>query len=342
MFSDCMHDKSSNYPVCWCNQEFTFATKSHMVDLLRLSALHLPLFLRTMDRMFEYQLPLWRPPSEADSLILQATVGCSWNRCSFCSMYRGKTFTARPLADVLSDVDHLAREWPEARRVFLADGDALVLSTEHLLRILGHLQRRLPRLARASCYALPHNLLRKTPGELLRLREAGLRLLYYGIETGDPALLKRVVKGATPRGMAEGLAKAADAGIKVSATVVLGLAGRHGWREHIDGTVALLDRVPLNYLSTLQLGLEPSVQAGFLRRFEGTFQPQDDTGILQELERLITRTHPPRPLIFRSNHASNALPLAGNLPRDRKRLLREITAVGCGERGLRPLWRRGF
>ena len=292
--------------------------------------------------MFEYQLPLWRPPSEGDSLILQATLGCSWNRCSFCSMYRGTTFTARPLAEVLSDMDHLTREWPEARRVFLADGDALVLPTEHLLGILGQLRQHLPRLARVSCYALPHNLLRKTPGELLRLQEAGLRLLYYGIETGDPALLKRVVKGATPRGMADGLAKAAAAGIKVSATVVLGLAGRHGWREHIDGTVALLDRVPLNYLSTLQLGLEPGVQAAFTRRFEGGFQPQGDTGILQELERLITRINPPRPLLFRSNHASNALPLAGNLPRDRQRLLQEITAVRYGERELRPLWRRGF
>lgn len=292
--------------------------------------------------MPNYDSPLWRPPSEADSLILQATLGCSWNRCSFCSMYRAKRFTVRPLDEVFADIDHLARDWPEARRVFLADGDALVLPTDHLLRIIGYLRQCLPRLARISCYALPHNLLRKDSDQLVQLREAGLKLFYYGIETGDPKLLKRICKGATRRGMEDGLTRSAAAGIKVSATVILGLAGHHGWQAHIDGTIELLGRVPLNYLSTLQLGLDPLVEGEFLGRFDAGFQTQDDVGILQELERLIAGIDPPRPIVFRSNHASNALPLAGNLPRDRERLLHEIAAVQTGGRGLRPQWLRGF
>jgi hypothetical protein len=292
--------------------------------------------------MLDYDPPLWRPPAEADSLILQATLGCSWNRCSFCSMYRAKHFTVRPLEAVFADVDRLARDWPAARRIFLADGDALVLPTDHLLRIIDYLQQRLPRLARISCYALPHNLLRKDHGQLVRLRDAGLKLVYYGIETGNPVLLRLIRKGATPRGMAEGLTRCAMARIKVSATVVLGLAGRQGWRSHIDGTLALLARAPLTYLSTLQLGLDPIVEGEFLGRFGDGFRRQDDAGILRELERLIAGIDPPRPIVFRSNHASNALPLAGNLPRDRERLLTEIRTVRAGERGLRPPWLRGF
>ncbi|MBF0453774.1 MAG: radical SAM protein [Magnetococcales bacterium] len=293
--------------------------------------------------MLKYEMPLYRPPSEGNNLIIQATIGCSFNRCTFCSMYREKSYRARELDSVLSDIDKGAAWWPEASRVFLADGDALALPTEHLIQILTHLARRFPRLTRVSCYALPANLLNKSVAELALLRANRLSLIYYGIESGYAPLLKRIRKGASPAAMVEGLLKAHEAQIKVSATVVLGLGGKELWQEHIEGTVALLHQVPLHYLSTLQLHLEESVQADFLARFDPPFEFQDDEAVLAEQYRLIdTLTTPPKRLIFRSNHASNALALAGNLPKDRLRLLAEIDAARQQESGLRPEWLRSL
>ncbi len=164
--------------------------------------------------LIDYDLPLWRPPSEADSFILQATLGCSFNHCSFCSMYRTKSFAIRPLAQVQTDIQTMARACPSTQRVFLADGDALAAPTDYLLTILENLRAAFPRLERVSSYALPANLLKKSVDELTQLREAGLTLLYYGIETGSADLLKRITKGATPEAMITGLTKAKQAGLK--------------------------------------------------------------------------------------------------------------------------------
>lgn len=293
--------------------------------------------------LLDQEPPLWRPPSEGENLIVQPTIGCSYNQCTFCGMYRGKTFRIKPLEEALQEIDRAAREWPEASRVFLADGDALVLPTPHLLAILQHLARRLPALTRVSCYALPANLLKKSPEELAGLRAHKLTLLYYGIETGHPPLLRQITKGASAAGIRAGLHKAAAAGIKVSATVILGLGGQALWQQHVDDTVALLHQAPLHYLSTLQLHLEPALADHFRAAFDPPFQPQDDWAILAEQYRLIdTLTHPPRPILFRSNHASNALPLAGTLPRDRPRLLAELQEAMDGWRPLRPQWLRGL
>ncbi len=286
--------------------------------------------------------PVYRPPSEANNLIIQATLGCSFNRCTFCSMYRGKTFRARPLGEVYADIDRAASLLPDTRRVFLADGDALTLDADHLLRILDHLRKRLPRLTRVSCYALPANLLKKSINELTQLRSQRLRLIYYGIETGCAHLLKRIGKGATPRGMLEGLQKAFAADLKVSATVILGLGGRKYWQDHIDGTLELLSQAPLSYLSTLQLGLEDSVESEFMAHFSEPFQWQDDEGMLEEQARLIAGLNPPRRVVFRSNHASNSLALAGTLPDDREKLLAELKEAQGGNVALRPLWMRGY
>lgn len=284
----------------------------------------------------DYHHPLYRPPSEGENLIIQATLGCSFNRCAFCAMYRDQHYTARPAEAVSRDIATAGREWPAAQRVFLADGDALALPTDRLLELLDELHASLPRLGRVACYATPGNLRQKSVEELTQLREAGLKLLYLGIESGSDALLKRVAKGATAQGIGEGLEKAADAGFKVSATVILGLGGLRHSSEHIDGTIELLNRAPLTYLSTLQLTLDPSLQQSYLDRFDGSYQDADDLAILDEQRRLIAGLTPPRPIIFRSNHASNALALAGNLPRDRERLLGEIEAAIGGERALRP------
>ncbi len=294
-----------------------------------------------MGPMLDYDMPLYRPPSEGGNLIIQATLGCSFNQCSFCSMYRDKRYVARPLAAVLAEIDAAARAWPDAHRVFLADGDALVLPTEHLLAICDHLARRFPDLQRVSAYATPIALLRKSPEELARLKAARLGLVYLGIESGDPEILRRVAKGATQKSMIRALSRAREAEIKVSATVVLGLGGAERWRRHIDGTVAVVNAAPPNFLSTLQLRLDPRQRAAFLARFDGAFTWMDDDGMLAELERLVAGLAPPRPVIFRSNHASNALPLKGTLPKDRDRLLAEIAASRRTGR-LRPAFLRGF
>ncbi|MDS4030935.1 MAG: radical SAM protein, partial [Candidatus Contendobacter sp.] len=184
--------------------------------------------------------------------------------------------------------------------------------------------------------------LKKSVEELTQLREAGLTLLYYGIETGSADLLKRVTKGATPEAMATGLGKAKEAGLKISATVILGLGGQAYWREHIDATAELANQVELDYLSTLQLMIDPSIREEFHRKFREPFREQDDYALLAEQVRLIERLNPPAPLVFRSNHASNALALAGTLPQDRERLLGQLRRALAGAVRLRPEWLRGY
>ncbi len=292
--------------------------------------------------MINYDMPLYRPPSEGPNLIIQATLGCSYNRCTFCSMYRSKTFLVRPMDQALAEIEKAAKLQPDARRVFLADGDALVLPNAQLITILDHLKKHLPRLTRVSSYALPNNLKKKSVEELAELKEHGLSLIYYGLESGSKIILKKIRKGATPDAIVEGLKKAHTAGIKVSATVILGLGGKIYWQEHIDETAKLINRLELDYLSTLQLGLEPVVEKEFHDSFGDDFEWQDDQGMLHEQARLIAQINPARPVIFRSNHASNSLPLKGNLPKDHDRLLEELQQAENGEISLVPEFLRGY
>jgi coproporphyrinogen III oxidase-like Fe-S oxidoreductase len=290
--------------------------------------------------MLYYDMPLYRPPSEGNNLIIQATLGCSFNRCAFCSMYRSKVYRPRPLDDVFADIDAAARVWPKAHRIFLADGDAMVLPADHLHAILDRLRDRFPALARVSAYATPANLLKKTPEELAGLRAAKLSLVYLGVESGSPAVLRRITKGASVDGMAKALDKARAAGMKVSATVILGLAGAEGWEDHITATAALINRAPPAFLSTLQLFLEPERQRPFVEQMtrDGTpFTVQDDAAVLAEQRLFLEHMAPPAPVIFRSNHASNALALAGTLPKDRDRLLAQVAAAQAMMGG--PGWR---
>lgn len=289
-----------------------------------------------------YDMPLYRPPSEGSHLIIQATLGCSFNQCSFCSMYRGKQYQERPLDRLFEEISQAAQTAPDTQRVFLADGDALALPTGRLLPILQQLALAFPRLARVSCYATPINILRKTPEELKQLQQNRLSLLYLGIESGSDLILKKITKGASQRSIAEAMTKAHEAGIKVSGTVILGLGGLAHWQAHIDGTIELLNRAPINYLSTLQLYLEAGQVDEFHRKFGAPFEMPGDQAILREQARLIRGIDPPQPIIFRSNHASNALALAGNLPRDRDRLLLQLEQAMQGERPLRPAYLRGL
>lgn len=290
-----------------------------------------------------YSEPLYRPPSEANSLIFQITEGCSFNCCSFCSMYRSKSFSEKPLTEVMVEILEMSEVHPHTKRVFLADGDALVRSVSDLLFILDALYQAFPSLERVSSYAQPANLLRKTMTELALLRRHGLQFIYYGVESGSSELLKRITKGATPEMMVEGLNKASEAGLLISATVILGLGGEQLWKEHVDGTAELVNKSKLDYLSTLQLTLEPPVYDEFIEKFQrkgGLFTPQSDGGILREQARLIEKLRPAKRLVFRSNHASNALALKGVLPEDTERLLAELSEASKDSSQLRPSWMR--
>ena len=292
-----------------------------------------------------YDMPLYRPPSEGSNLIIQVTYGCSYNQCSFCSMYSSKSYQVRPMDEIFADIDDAAQDWPQAHRIFLADGDAMGLPAEELKAILTRLAETFPELQRVSAYATPVNLLRKNPEELEELRQLRLSLVYMGIESGSPEILRRITKGARPESIEKALAKARMANIKVSATVILGLGGRTLWRDHIEGTADLINKCAPTYLSTLQLGLEESQEPRFMQRFNrrgGTFEWQDDQATLKELNHLLIHLDPVRPVIFRSNHASNALALAGNLPKDNKRLLAEVSSALSGDVALRPHFIRGL
>lgn len=292
--------------------------------------------------MLMYDMPLWRPPSEGNNLILQATIGCSYNHCTFCSNYLTKTYRERPHEELFRDVDGAAAEWPDADRIFLADGDAFVISSESLHRILDRLHRTFPRLERITAYATPMNILKKSMEELVSLRERGLSQLYLGIESGNADMLRRIRKGATRKTMGQALDKAREAGIRISATVILGLGGKQYWKEHIDETASLVNQSPPAFLSTLQLEFRmPGVEERFRENFGEPFQRQDDDGLLAELERLVARLDPVRPVVFRSNHASNCLPLKGDLPRDRDRLLATVAMAKAGAQPLRPKFLRG-
>lgn len=291
--------------------------------------------------MLDYSFPLWRPPSEGDNLIIQATLGCSFNNCSFCSMYKVKDYVERDLDDIFDDIDRAAVMYPEAHRVFLADGDAYGMPTDQLMEICDYLRSKFRGLQRISAYATPFNLNKKGVDEIRILKEKRLNLVYVGIETGSDWLLKRISKGSRKQ-MQSGLEVAREAGLKVSATVITGLGGKKHAQEHIEGTIDLINQVPVNYLSTLQLGLAEEVAERFFDRFDEPFEWQDDQGILEEMHLLVSGLNPKAPIIFRSNHASNALPVAGTLPKDQALVLGQIAMGLNGDRQLRPKWMRGL
>jgi coproporphyrinogen III oxidase-like Fe-S oxidoreductase len=257
-------------------------------------------------------------------------------------MYKSKRFCVRPIEELKEEIDILSYHYPDANKVFLADGDALALPTEYLAKLLRLLKEAFPRLSRVSLYATAQNFLEKSVDELKELRAGGLSLAYFGIETGCDELLEKIDKGVSSSEMIEALTKAHEAGIKISSTVILGIGGLEHTDEHIRDTINLINSAPMTYLSTLQLGLEEGVAERFLKHFE-TFTPLNDLQILQEQKHLLSELNPPQKIIFRSNHASNALHLAGTLPKDAQRLIHEIDhAMRAGEGALVPQWMRGF
>ncbi|MBX3157526.1 MAG: radical SAM protein [Deltaproteobacteria bacterium] len=285
---------------------------------------------------------LYRPPSEADALILQATIGCSWNHCTYCDMYRDKPdFRVRPLAESLEDLAHAGRELgPAVEKVFVADGDALVMDLAHWEPILDACRRLFPNLRRISCYATAVNVLAKSDADLRRLRELGLSLLYMGPESGDDATLRRIAKGSTAADHVEAARRARAAGLELSAIFLLGAGGVERSAEHARGSAALATAMDPHYLAALTLTVVPATPLATLAE-RGKFALPSVADLLGELRTFVDEARPTDAL-FRTNHASNYLPLGGRLPRDRARIVDVIDGALAGAVPLRPEHRRGL
>lgn len=285
---------------------------------------------------------LYRPPSEADALILQATIGCSWNHCTYCDMYRDKPeFRVRPLAESLEDLEGAAREvGAQVEKVFVADGDALVMEVAHWTPILGACRRLFPNLRRVSCYATATNVLAKSDAELRALREAGLSLLYMGPESGDDVTLKRIAKGSTFADHVEAARRVRLAGMELSAIFLLGAGGTERSAEHAAGSAELATAMDPNYLAALTLTVVPNTPLATLAG-RGKFALPAVDHLLGELRTFVDRARPTDAL-FRTNHASNYLPLGGRLPRDRAKIVSVIDQALAGGIALRPERTRGL
>lgn len=280
--------------------------------------------------------PVFRPPSEANSFILRVTQGCSHNACSFCAMYREVSFRVRPFAEVLCQIEAAKPYAGHIRRIFLADGNALVLATDKLLDILQALRQTFPRLQRVACYAGPKDMLNKTPDELAALREAGLKLVYYGLESGDDLVLSNINKGVNAVQAIEAGQRVVAAGIKLSVMVIAGLGGQAYSRRHALHTAQAINAIQPQMLSALTLMLYQGTLLA--EQFEqGEFVVLPPSAIMAELYQMLSFIDLPvdRYCLFRSTHSSNYVGLAGTLPKDKDRLLRELQAAEVQLCGLR-------
>jgi radical SAM superfamily enzyme YgiQ (UPF0313 family) len=291
-----------------------------------------------------YVEPVYRPPSEAQSLILPVTDGCSWNQCTFCEMYQApqKAFRARSEDEVLDSLRRTGERYgSQIRRVFLADGDALVLPTRRLLTILEAIRQHLPAVHRVSSYCLARNLKKKSVAELTELRAAGLSMAYLGAESGDDEVLARVSKGETFDTTRDALDKLGAAGITRSVMILNGLGGQQLSDQHADNSARLANATQPEYLSTLVVSF-PHGEARFRAGFPG-WEPLGQHGLFVEMERFLSQLELNRS-VFRSDHASNILVLKGTLGADKARLLEQVRqAIATPEAApLRPEWARGL
>jgi len=291
-----------------------------------------------------YVEPVFRPPSEAESLILPVTDGCSWNKCTYCEMYTApqKQFKARSEEEVLESIRLTGlRYGDQVRRVFLADGDALVLPTRRLLNILAAIQTHMPAVRRISSYCLPRNLRKKSQEEINQLAAAGLKMVYVGAESGDDAVLAAVDKGETYETTREALDKLGNAGITRSVMILNGLGGKALSAQHADQSARLINATQPEYLATLVVSFphgEQRLRAGF-----PGWEPLDQHELFVETERFLSGLELRR-TVFRSDHASNWLVLKGTLGADKDRLLAQVRqAIATPEQAhLRPAWARGL
>ena len=266
---------------------------------------------------------IYRPPSEAFSLILQVTNGCSHNRCSFCSMYKGVSFRIKSLEEIKAEIDYFRSRAKYVNRIFLADGDALIVPTEKLIEILKYIKNIFPECERISTYASPKSLELKSEDELKKIKDNGISLLYIGAESGSDKVLKNINKGVTSKELGDLILKAKKVGFKTSVTFIVGILGEKDFREHAVATGNFISRCEPDYVGILSLMLEENTTI-YQEWLKGNFKEADGIDILKEIKLIIENINVTSNIVFRSNHASNYINLKGNLPEDKKRLIQEI------------------
>ncbi len=276
--------------------------------------------------MIKYVGDVYRPPSEAYSLIVQATIGCTHNKCSFCKMFKEKRFQTRPTEDIIADFAWARKRYRSVPRIFLADANALCLKTDKLMPILTYIEETFPECERVTIYGRASDILRKTEDELRQLREHGLTMVYIGAESGSDKVLEMCHKGETRQQLIDAVKRIEKVGIKASVTFISGLAGRDGWEDHAIQTGTMITEMNASYVSLLTLLVDPQapmyddIQSGRLK----LLTPQE---VLAETHLMLENANPEKTCIFRSNHASNYLSLKGDLPQDRDRFLAQIEAA---------------
>lgn len=277
-----------------------------------------------------YDYPLYRPPSEAYSLILQITLGCSHNSCVFCGMYQSKQFHIKSIKEIKIEIDMFATRYSHIDKIFLADGNALTAPTEFLVEILEYIKIKFPKCERVSCYATHIDIRKKSLEELQLLSSKGLKLLYLGVESGDDETLRFIRKGATAQDMIDLSKKVKDANMKLSATFILGINGQEKDNtEHAIKTGELISKMYLDYVGLLTLRLE---EGSYLTKLaaEGKYTLVELEEVVRELKLILENIKTeeiPQEIIFRSNHASNFLTLKGTLPQDRDKMLEKVKQV---------------
>lgn len=294
----------------------------------------------TCDDGMHYEGNCIRPPSEAMSILIQVTLGCSHNKCTFCGTYKDKRFTIKDDRVIMSDILFASKYMRRQDRVFLMDGDALIMPQKRLVWILERIREHLPWVKRVGAYANAKSIRMKSPEELNELKDLGLSILYLGVESGDPDTLKAICKGTGPQNLIDMGRKVKQSGMKLSVTVLLGIAGRQRSLEHARATGALLSDMDPDYIGALTVMLIPGtpLYADFKR---GAFELPTETELLLELREMIAHTDLTRGLFF-SNHASNYLPVRARLPRGKQDALDLIDRALKGEVGLKPEWMRAL
>ncbi|MBW1694500.1 MAG: radical SAM protein [Deltaproteobacteria bacterium] len=287
-----------------------------------------------------YEGHIIRPPSEANSILLQVTVGCSHNKCSFCGTYKGERFRIKEDAVIMEDIAFAAKYCKRQRRVFLCDGDALIIPQKRLMNILIQIKKQIPWVTRVGVYANAKSLRMKTPDELKELKAHGLGIAYMGLETGDDITLKKIKKGASSEKMIQMGRKAKDAGIKLSITVLLGIAGKQRSNIHAQETGRVLSAIDPEYIGALSLMLIPGTPL-HQDYTSGTFHLLEPNDMLKELKTMIAATNLSKGL-FHANHASNYLPIKARLPKDKKATIEIIEQALAGKVPLKPEHLRAF
>ena len=276
--------------------------------------------------VYEYDYPLYRPPSEAYSLIIQATLGCSQNKCTFCSMYKSKKFTIKPLEQIKKEIDFFRIYVKKAERIFLADGDALIMPMKILKEIFIYINEKFPEAERISLYGSPKSILLKTPEELLELKNLGLGLIYLGVESGSDKILSSVKKGVSREEIIAAGKKVKKVGIPLSVTAIAGLGGKENSIDHAVKTASLISEINPDYFGVLTLMLEEGTE--LLEEYKkGNFIPLSSSEILEETKLMIKNINVKEKCIFRSNHASNYVSLKGTLPYEKENILKTIDSA---------------